>query len=69
MSMPRRSDEGGLDKPRVYRGLAVLCCGEGLHRNVAVLRRGITLFTDMCFCHVFLFRYFKDLSIELMRIL
>ena len=56
MSTPRRGLEGGLDKPRVRRG-------------VAKLRRGVALFTDMCFCHVFLFRYSDDLSIGPMRTL
>ena len=62
MSTPRHDREGGLDKPRVRRGIEKLRRGEGLRRNVA-------LFTDMCFCHVFLFRYSKDLSIRLMRTL
>ena len=69
MSTPQHGREGGLDKPRVSRGVAKLCCGEGLRRSVAVLRRGITLFTDICFCHVLLSRYSKDLSIGLMRTL
>ena len=69
MSMPRRSREGGLDKPRVRRGVAKLRCGEGLRRSVVVLCRGLALFTDMCFCHVLLFGYSKDLSIGLMRTL
>ena len=63
MSMPQRDREGGLDKPRVRRGVAKL------RRSIAVLRCGIALFTDMCFCHVLLFRYFEDLSIRLMRTL
>ena len=62
-SMPRCDREGGLDKPRVRRGVAKL------RRSIAVLRCGIALFTYMCFCHVFLFRYFEDLSIRLMRTL
>ena len=62
MSTPRRDREGGLDKPRVSRGVAKLCRGEGLRRSVA-------LFIDMCFCHVLLFRYSEDLSIGLMRTL
>ena len=33
------------------------------------LRRSVALFTDMCFCHVLLFRYSEDLSIGLMRTL
>ena len=49
MSMPRCGREGGLDKPRV--------------------RRGVALFTNMCFCHDLLFRYSEDLSIGLMRTL
>ena len=69
MSTPRRGQEGGLDKPRVHRGVAKLRHGEGLRRNVAVLRRGVALFIDMCFCHVLLFHYSKDLSIGLMRTL
>ena len=62
MSTLRRGREGGLDKPRVHRGVANLCCSEGLRRSVA-------LFTDMCFCHVFLFRYSEDLFIGLMKTL
>ena len=54
MSMSRRGREGGLDKPPV-------------RRSVAMLHRGVTLFTDMCFCHVLLFRYSEDLFIGLMR--
>ena len=69
MSMPRRGREGGLDKPRVRRGVAKLRCGEGLRRSVVVLRLGVALFTDMCFCRDFLFGYSKDLSIGLMRTL
>ena len=69
MSTLRRGREGGLDKPRVRRGRAKLRRGEGLHGSIAVLRRGVALFTDMCFCHVFLFRYSENLSIGLMRTL
>ena len=69
MSMPWRSREGGLDKPRVHRGVTELRHGEGLRRSVAVLRCGRALFTEMCFCHVLLFRYSEDLSIRLMRTL
>ena len=57
-----RYKEGGLDKPRVCRGLGKLCRSEGLRRSVA-------LFTNMCFCHVLLFHYSDDLSIGLMRTL
>ena len=32
----RRGLEGGLDKPRVCRGVAKLCRGEGLRRNVTM---------------------------------
>ena len=69
MSTPQRGQEGGLDKPRVRRGIAKLRCGEGLRRSVAVLRHGVALFTNMCFCHVLLFRYSEDLSVKLMRTL
>ena len=69
MSTPRRSHEGGLDKPQVCRGIAKLHRGKDLLHNIAVLRRGVALFTDMCFCHVLLFRYSEDLSIRLMRTL
>ena len=62
MSKPRRGQEGGLDNPRVRRGIAKLHHGEGLRCSIA-------LFTDMCFCHVLLFRYSEDLSIGLMRTL
>ena len=62
-STPRRGHEGGLDKPWVRRGVTKL------HRSVAMLRRGVALFIDMCFCHVLLFRYSEDLSIGLMRTL
>ena len=62
MSTLRRDREGGLGKPWVRRG-------EGLRRNVAVLIHGVALFTDVCFCHVLLFRYSEDLSIGLMRTL
>ena len=68
-SMQRRGREGGLDKPRIRRGVTKLRCGEGLPRRVAVQCRGVVLFTDMCFCHVLLFSYSEDLSIGLMRIL
>ena len=61
--------EGGLDKPRVRRGVAKLRHGKGLRCNITVLCRGVVLFTNMCFCHVLLFRYFEDLSIGLMRTL
>ena len=64
-----RCRKGGLDKPRVRRSVAKLHPGEGLRRNVAVLRRRVALFTDMCFYHVLLFRYSEDLSIGLMRTL
>ena len=57
MSTLHRDREGGLDKPRVSRDVAKLCRGEGLRRSVA-------LFIDMCFCHVLLFHYSEDLSIE-----
>ena len=50
-----RGREGGLDKPRVHRGIANLRRDEGLRRSVAVLCRGVALFTDMCF---FFFSYF-----------
>ena len=33
------------------------------------VRRGVALFTYMCFCHVLSFRYSDDLSIGLMKIL
>ena len=62
MPTPQHGREGGLDKPRVRRGIAKL-------RRIAVLCHGVALFTDMCFCHVLLFRYSEDLSIELMRTL
>ena len=58
MSTLRRGREEGLDEPRVL-----------LRHGKAVLRRGIALFTDMCFCYVFLFRYSEDLSIGLIRTL
>ena len=51
------------------QGVAYPRRGEGLRRSVAVLCRGIVLFTDMCFCHVLLFRYSEDLPIGLMRTL
>ena len=54
MSTLRCGREGGLDKPRVRRGVAKLCHGEGLRGNIAMLSRGIALFTDMCFYHVLL---------------
>ena len=63
MSTPQRGHEGGLDTARVCPGVAKL------RRSVAVLRRGVALFTDMCFCHVLIFCYFEDLSIGLMRTL
>ena len=66
MSTLRCGRDGGLDKPRVRRGVAKLHCGEGLCRS---LRCGVVLFTDMCFCHVFLFCYYEDLLIGLMRTL
>ena len=62
MSSSRCGREGGLDKPRVRRGVAKLRRDEGL-------RHGVALFIDMCFCHVLLFRYPEDLSIKLMRTL
>ena len=69
--MKLHGQEGGLDKPRVRRGIENLRSRviAKLRRSVAVLRRGVALFIDMCFCHVFLFRYFEDLSIGLMRTL
>ena len=69
MSTPWRGREGGLDKPRVRQGVAKLRHGEGLCRSIAVLRHGVALFTDMCFCYVLLFYYSEDLSIGLMRTL
>ena len=63
MPTSRRGRDGGLDKPQVHRGIAKL------RRSLAVLRHGVALFTNMCFCHVLLFRYSKDLSIGLMRTL
>ena len=50
MSTPRRGGKGGLDKPRVSRGVAKLHRDEGLRRNVVVLRRGIATIHK----HVFL---------------
>ena len=50
----------------------VLRLDEGLHHNVAVLRRGLATIHSMetfVFCFVLLFRYSKDLSIRLMRTL
>ena len=64
-----RGQEGGLDKPRVRRGVAKLPRGKGLCRSIAMLRHGVELFTNMCFCHVFLFHYSEALSIGLMRTL
>ena len=58
-----------MDKPQVRRGVAKLHRGEGLCRNIAVLRRGVALFINMCFCHVLLFRYSEDLFIVLMSTL
>ena len=69
MSTPQSGREGALDKPRVCQGIAKLRRNEGLRRNIAVLRRGVALFIDMCFCHVWLFRYSEDLSFGLMRTL
>ena len=46
MSMPRHDREGGLDKPRVCRGVAKLRRDEGLRRSVALL-------TEMCFFSCF----------------
>ena len=71
-STPRRGQEGGLDKPRVCRGIAELRCGEGLHPSVAVLRHGVATVHCMeifVFCFVLLFCYSEDLSIGLMRTL
>ena len=65
----RHGREGGLDKPWVRRGVAKLHRGEGLRRSVAMLRRGVALFIDICFCHVFLFRYSEDLSTGPMKTL
>ena len=67
MSTSRHDREGGLDKPRVRRGVEKLHCDEGLRRNVSVICHGVALFTDMCFCHVLQFHYSEDLSIGLMR--
>ena len=57
---------GRLVKPRVRCGIAEL------RSSVAVLYRGEATVHNMknvVFCFVLLFRYFKDLSIGLMRIL
>ena len=69
ISTPWCCREGGFDKPQIRQGVAKLHRGEGLIRSLAVLCRGVALFTDMCIYHVFLFRYSEDLSIGLMRTL
>ena len=69
MSTPRRGREGGLDKPRVHRGVARVRRGVAKLRRGEGLRHNVALFTDMCFCHVLLFYYSEDLSIGLMRTL
>ena len=64
-------------KSTLRRGMSTPWCGREeawrslgyLRRSVAALCHGVALFTDMCFCHVLLFRYFEDLSIRLMRTL
>ena len=45
--MQRRGREGGLDKPRVQRGVANLHHGEGLRGCVAVLRSGVATVHSM----------------------
>ena len=59
----------GVACPR--RGVAERRLGQalGTPRRSEGLRRGVALFTDMCFCRVLLFRYFEDLSSRLMRTL
>ena len=56
MSTPRRGREGGLDKPRVRRGVAKLHHSEGLNRNVAVLCRGVATVHSM---KIFVFFFFS----------
>ena len=48
MATPRRDEEEGLDKPRVCR-------------SVAVLRRGVVLYTYMCFLSCFAIPLFRRL--------
>ena len=54
--------EGGLDKARVFVKAWTV-------HAMAKLRCNVALFTDMCFCHVLLFRYSEDLPIGLMKTL
>ena len=70
MPMQRRGREGGLVKPQARQGVAKICRDEGIHRNVAVLRRGVAIAHNMeflCFVLFFFFRCFEDLSVGLMR--
>ena len=65
MSTSRHGREGGLDKPRVRRGV-------GLRHSVAVLRRSIAtthIMEILCFCFVLFLYCFEDLFIGLMRTL
>ena len=54
-SMPWRGREGGLDKPRVSRGVANLRHGEGLHHSIVVLHRSVTTVHNM---EIFVFLFF-----------
>ena len=64
MSTQLHSREGGLDKPRVCRGVANLRRNEGLCRSVAVLRDDLATVHSMeifVFCFVFFFSLLREL--------
>ena len=61
MSTPRRGQEGGLDKPRVRRGVGKLRRDEGLRRSVVVLRRGIATVHRHVFLSCFAIPLFRGL--------
>ena len=60
MFTPRRGREGGLDKPRVRRGVVKLRHGGGLRCSVAVLRHSVAT-AHIMEIFVFLFWFFFPL--------
>ena len=69
-----RGREGGLDEPRVRRGVANLHHDKGLRRNIVVLHGSVATVHRMeifmfLFCFILFFHCSEDLSIGLMRTL
>ena len=61
MSKLWRDREGGLDKPRVCRGVAKVRHGKGLRRSVAMLCRGVATVHRHMFLSCFAIPLFRGL--------